>query len=419
MRDSEAPGGRVAVAAAEPAAGAPPRRLPRPLVALLAVACGASVANLYYIQPLLNEVAQAFGVSDALAGLLVTCAQVGYLLGLALLVPLGDVLERRGLISAVLVLTALACAACAAAPAFGVLAAALVAVGVTSVVAQIVVPLSASLAGPEERGQVVGTVMSGLLIGILIARTASGLVAELGGWRLVFVLAAAAMLALSLVLRRALPHAPPPTALRYHEVLRSVLELVRGEPVLRQRMVLGALQMCGFSILWTTITFLLGHAPYDYSEGVIGLFGLAGVAGASIAPLAGRAADRGHGRLALTLFLGCVLISWALMRIGGSSLAALIVGIVLFDLGLQGAQISNQTAIYRLRPEARSRLTTAYMVSVFIGGTVGSVLGATIYSTGGWDTTCALGAGVAACGLLVWAATQRVGRGAHACLPGA
>jgi len=409
----------VTVAAVEPPVSRAPRRLPRSLVALLALASGATVANLYYIQPLLNEIARAFGVSDGLAGLLVTCAQVGYLLGLALLVPLGDVLERRGLISAVLVLTALACAACAAAPTFGVLAGALVAVGVTSVVAQIVVPLSASLAGPQERGQVVGTVMSGLLIGILIARTASGLVAELGGWRLVFVLAAGAMLALSLLLRRALPHAPPAAALRYHSALRSVLELVRDEPVLRQRMALGALQMCGFSILWTTITFLLGHAPYDYSEGVIGLFGLAGVAGAMVAPLAGRAADRGHGRLALTLFLGCVLISWGLLRLGGTSLAALIAGIVLFDLGLQGAQISNQSTIYRLRPEARSRLTTAYMVSVFVGGTVGSVLGATIYASAGWGTTCALGAGVAACGLLVWGATQRAGRGARAYLPGA
>lgn len=409
----------MTVAAVEPPVSRAPRRLPRSLVALLALASGATVANLYYIQPLLNEIARAFGVSDGLAGLLVTCAQVGYLLGLALLVPLGDVLERRGLISAVLVLTALACAACAAAPTFGVLAGALVAVGVTSVVAQIVVPLSASLAGPQERGQVVGTVMSGLLIGILIARTASGLVAELGGWRLVFVLAAGAMLALSLLLRRALPHAPPAAALRYHSALRSVLELVRDEPVLRQRMALGALQMCGFSILWTTITFLLGHAPYDYSEGVIGLFGLAGVAGAMVAPLAGRAADRGHGRLALTLFLGCVLISWGLLRLGGTSLAALIAGIVLFDLGLQGAQISNQSTIYRLRPEARSRLTTAYMVSVFVGGTVGSVLGATIYASAGWGTTCALGAGVAACGLLVWGATQRAGRGARAYLPGA
>ncbi|MCW2955030.1 MAG: transporter [Conexibacter sp.] len=387
-----------------------PHRLPRPLVALLAIATGASVANIYYVQPLLNEISRAFGVSDTAAGLLVSCAQIGYVAGIALLVPLGDVLERRGLISTVLVGTALACAACAAAPTFGVLAGALVAIGVLSVVAQIVVPLSASLAGPEERGQVVGTVMSGLLIGILIARTVSGLIAELGGWRLVFALAAGMMLLLSLVLRRALPHASPPDPMPYRSVLRSVFGLIRDEPVLRQRMTLGALHMMGFSILWTAVAFLLGHAPYHYGEGVIGLFGLVGVVGAGAAQIAGRGADRGHGRLMVTLFLTCLLVSWGLLALGGTSLVALIAGIALLDLGVQGAQISNQTAIYALRPEARSRLTTAYMVSVFLGGTLGSVLGSAIYGAAGWGVTCAVGAGVALTGLLLWGATQRVGR---------
>jgi predicted MFS family arabinose efflux permease len=252
--------------------------------------------------------------------------------------------------------------------------------------------------------------MSGLLIGILIARTVSGLIAELGGWRLVFALAAGMMLLLSLVLRRALPHASPPDPMPYRSVLRSVFGLIRDEPVLRQRMTLGALHMMGFSILWTAVAFLLGHAPYDYGEGVIGLFGLVGVAGAGAAQIAGRAADRGHGRLMVTLFLTCLLVSWGLLALGGTSLVALIAGIALLDLGVQGAQISNQTAIYALRPEARSRLTTAYMVSVFLGGTLGSVLGSAIYGAAGWGVTCAVGAGVALTGLLLWGATQRVGR---------
>lgn len=387
-----------------------PARLPRSLVTLLAVATGAAVANIYYVQPLLNAISSAFHVSDTAAGLLVACAQIGYVAGLSLLVPLGDVLERRTLISTVLLGTALACAACAAAPSFGVLAGALVALGGLSVVAQILVPLSASLAGPEERGRVVGSVMSGLLIGILIARTVSGLIAELGGWRLVFAIAAGAMLLLSLVLRRELPHAPPTDPMPYRSVLHSIFGLIRDEPVLRQRMALGALHMTGFSILWTAIAFLLGHAPYDYGEGVIGLFGLVGAAGATAAPFAGRAADRGHGRLMVTVFLSCVLLSWGLLRLGGTSLPALIAGVLLLDLGVQGAQISNQTAIYALRPEARSRLTTAYMVSVFIGGTIGSVLGSAIYGAAGWGVTCAVGAGVAATSLTVWALTQRVGR---------
>jgi predicted MFS family arabinose efflux permease len=384
-------------------------RLSRPLVALLALTSGVAVANLYYIQPLLNVVAHAFGVSHGQAGLLVTCSQVGYVVGLVLLVPAGDLLERRRLIVVVLIGAAIAAGACAAAPTFVDLAAGLVALGALSVVAQIVVPLSSSLAGPQERGQVVGTVMSGLLVGILAARTFSGLLAAVGGWRLVFAVAAVGMLALALVLRKALPTAPPAEPVPYRRALRSVVDLIREEPVLRQRMALGALGFAGFSVLWTSIAFLLGGAPYHYGEAVIGLFGLAGVAGALGAPLAGRWADRGHGALVLTAYLAAVAVSWGLLALGGSSVVALIAGIVLLDLGIQGAHVSNQSAIYALRPEARSRLTTAYMVSVFLGGVIGSLLAAAIYSAAGWQATCALGAGLALTALAVRAATASVG----------
>lgn len=220
-----------------------PAGVSRGLVALLALTCGAAVANLYYVQPLLNLFTHALGVSQSAAGLLVTCSQLGYVLGLGLVVPLGDLLERRRLITGVLVGAAVAGAACAAAPSFSVLAAALVALGGLSVVAQIVVPLAATLASPQRRGQVVGTVMSGLLIGILLSRTLSGLIAALGGWRLVFALAAAAMLVLSLALRRGLPIVAASPRLRYPQLLRSVFSLITHEPVLRQRMALGALAM--------------------------------------------------------------------------------------------------------------------------------------------------------------------------------
>jgi predicted MFS family arabinose efflux permease len=383
-----------------------PYALPHKVVALLAVTCGLAVANLYYVQPLLNEVGAAFGVGETVTGLLVTASQVGYVLGLALLVPVGDLVERRRLIATLLLAAALAAAACAAAPVFGVLAAALVALGLLSTVAQIVVPLASSLAGPEERGQVVGTVMSGLLIGILAARTLSGLVAELGGWRLVFGVGAVAMVVLALLLARALPVAPPPEPTTYPRVLRSVLTLIRTEPVLRQRMALGAFGFACFSILWTAIAFLLG-GHYGYGEGVIGLFGLAGIAGAAVAPLSGRLADRGHGRTAVTLFLVLLLASWALLDLGGTSIVALVAGIVVLDLGVQGAHINHQATIYALRPEARSRVTTAYMVSMFCGGVAGSVLAATVYGASGWDATCLLGAGMAGAALLVWGLTQR------------
>ena len=391
----------------------PTQRLSKTVVALLAVTCGAAVANLYYVQPLLNQVAGDFGVSQTASGLLVTASQVGYVLGLAFVVPIGDLVERRRLIVTLLLLAALAAAACAAAPAFSVLAAALAALGLLSVVAQVVVPLASALAGPEERGQVVGTVMSGLLVGILSARTLSGLVAAAGGWRLIFGLAAGGMVVLALVLHRALPLAPPPDRIPYPKLLQSVLALVRDEPVLRQRMVLGSLGFACFSVLWTAIAFLLGR-HYGYGEGVIGLFGLAGVAGALIAPVSGRLADRGEGRLAVTVFLVLLLLSWGLLGLGGTSIAALIAGIVVLDLGVQGAHINHQATIYALRPEARSRVTTAYMCSMFLGGVAGSLLAATVYGSAGWSATCALGAGFAALALTVWAVTQRVGRTAVA-----
>lgn len=383
------------------------RPVSRALVLLLAVAVGSTVANMYYVQPLLNVVGEDFGVSQTAAGLLVMCSQVGYVLGLALLVPLGDLRDRTRLVSMLLVAACAALAICAAAPTFAVLAGGLIVVGALSCVAQILVPFAATLAAPQERGKVVGSVMSGLLIGILGARIVSGVVAELGGWRLIFALAAGLMLILALVLRRVLPRMPPDEPIAYTTALRSVLALIGDQPVLRQRMALAVFQMAGFSVLWTSVAFLLGGAPYHYGEAVIGLFGLAGVAGALAAPVAGRLADRGHGRIALTGFLLATLVSWGLLDAGGSSLVALIAGIALLDLGIQGAQISNQTRIYELAPEARSRLTTAYMVSLFLGGVVGSLLSAAVYGAAGWDATCVLGAAMAVLGLVIWATTER------------
>jgi predicted MFS family arabinose efflux permease len=382
-----------------------PQGISRRLVLLLAVACGASVANLYYAQPLLHTLGHAFHVSNGTAGLLVTVTQVGYVIGLALLVPVGDLRERRTLISGILLLTALALAVAAAAPSIAVFAAALAAVGLTSVVAQVIVPMSSSLAAEHEVGRVVGTVMSGLLTGILIARTISGLIAAAFGWRTVFALAAVGMVALAGTLRRALPRIPPTAQLSYGGVLRSVLVLVRDEPVLRQRMMLGALCFGCFSVLWTSLAFLLSGAPYHYGNAVIGLFGLAGVVGAVAASATGRLADRGRGGQASIVAIVILLASWPVLAAGRSSVIALIIGIAVLDLGAQALHISNQSAIYALRPEARSRLTTAYMVSYFLGGAVLSALTSTLYASGGWSGVCLLGAATAGLALVVWVLT--------------
>jgi predicted MFS family arabinose efflux permease len=323
------------------------------LVLLLAVACGATVANLYYAQPLLDTIARELDVSSGAAGLLVTATQAGYVTGLILLVPLGDLLERRRLVSRLLVLDALALAAATFAPSLGLLAAALAVVGVSSVAAQILVPFASSLAPEAERGRVVGRVMSGLLLGILLARTVAGVVAELGGWRLIYGLAAGAMLALALVLRRALPVvAAPQGELAYRELLRSVGTLIREEPTLRLRMAFGFASMVSFSGFWTSIAFLLSGPAYGYSEAVIGLFSLAGVAGAGMAALAGRLADAGQQLAGTRAAATATLAAWGLLALGEHSLAPLVAGIVLLDLGVQATQILNQSVILRLRPEA-------------------------------------------------------------------
>ncbi|MEJ2860091.1 MFS transporter [Actinomycetospora flava] len=369
---------------------------------LLAVLCGAAVANIYYAQPLLHTIGAAFGVGDGTAGLLVTASQVGYAAALALLVPLGDLLERRRLVTVLLAACAVVLALAAAAPGFGLLAAAIALVGVTSAVAQIAVPLAASLAGNHERGQVVGTVMSGLLIGILGARTVAGFVAEFGGWRWVFGAAAGLMVLLAVVVRLGLPVVPPTETATYPRLLRTVLGLVRREPELRRRMALGAVGMGCFTILWTSIDFLLSGPPYGFGPAVVGLFGLAGLAGALMAPLAGKLADRGHQRLVVTLGLVALAASWSLLGLGGVSVVALIVGVVVLDLAQQALQISHQSVIYALAPEARSRITTAYMVSAFLGGTLASAAVAVIYPAGGWLGVCLLGGVVALVGLGVW-----------------
>jgi predicted MFS family arabinose efflux permease len=379
----------------------------RSTVLLLATTCGAAAASLYYAQPLLHTIAHAFSVSDSLAGLLVTVTQAGYVIGLALLVPIGDLLERRRLIVAMLVVTAVALGLAAAAPTFVLFAATLAVVGITAVVAQIVVPMSSSLAGDHERGSVVGTVMSGLLIGILLARTISGIVAQLLGWRAVFVLAACAMVLLAAVLRRALPKVPATERLPYPALLRSVLVLVGKEPLLRQRMLLGATAFGCFSVLWTSLAFLLSGPPYHYGNAAIGLFGLAGLAGAAAAPVAGKLADRGRGRLAMSAAILVLLASWGLLAFGKSSVVALVVGIAALDLGVQAMHISNQSAIYTLHGQARSRLTTAYMVAYFLGGVVLSALTSTLYSSAGWTAVCLLGAGTAAVGLIAWLVSER------------
>jgi predicted MFS family arabinose efflux permease len=378
-----------------------------PLTLLFAAATGLVVANLYYAQPLLHLIAEQLGVSSAAAGLIVTISQLGYAAGLLLVVPAGDLVQRRPLIAGLLVVCAAALVGVAVAPGLAALLLAVAVVGFTSVAAQVLLPLAADLAHDDQRGTVVGTIMSGLLLGILLARTVSGLVAGALGWRALFAIAAGLTLALAVVLWRALPARTRTVDSDYPAILRSVLTLLRRHRTLRVRSAYGVLIFAAFSIFWTTVAFLLAGEPYGYSTTTIGLFGLIGAAGALSASGAGRLADRGHLRVPTGLFAVALTASFAALWWGASSLAGLVIGILVLDISVQGIHVLNFSAIYALDPEARSRLNSAYLTIYFAGGAAGSLAAAWAFDRVGWSGVCALGAATGVGALALWLTVDR------------
>ena len=372
------------------------------LIVLMSIATGLAVASNYYAQPLLDTIARAFAISPGQAGFIVTTAQLGYAAGLLLLVPLGDMFERRRLIVVMTLLAAGGMLIIAGSRSLPVMILGTALTGLFSVVAQILVPLAATLAAPAQRGRVVGTIMSGLLLGILLARTAAGVLADFGGWRTVYWVASVLMALMAAALWRGLPEAKQETHLNYPQILGSVFALFAGDRVLRTRALLGCLTFANFSIVWTSMAFLLAGAPWHFSESAIGLFGLAGAAGALGARPAGSHADRGRAHLTTTGGLLLLLLSWLAIWWGQTSLVALLAGILVLDLTVQGVHITNQTVIYRTHPDARNRLTSGYMTSYFIGGAAGSLLSAWAWQHAGWTGVCLSGAAVAVLNLLVW-----------------
>ncbi|HAV1940406.1 MFS transporter [Enterobacter hormaechei] len=372
------------------------------LILLMSVATGLAVASNYYAQPLLDTIARAFDLSASSAGFIVTAAQLGYAAGLLFLVPLGDMFERRMLIVSMTLLAAGGMLITASSQSLTMMIIGTALTGLFSVVAQILVPLAATLASPEKRGKVVGTIMSGLLLGILLARTVAGLLASLGGWRTVYWVASVLMVIMALALWLGLPRVKQENHLNYPQLLASVFSLFTRDKLLRTRAILGCLTFANFSILWTSMAFLLAAPPFNYSEGVIGLFGLAGAAGALGARPAGGLADKGKSHMTTSAGLVLLLLSWAAIWYGHVSVLALIVGILVLDLTVQGVHITNQTVIYRVKPDARNRLTAGYMTSYFIGGAAGSLISASAWQHAGWTGVCAIGAIVAAINLLVW-----------------
>ncbi|WP_158166603.1 MFS transporter [Mycolicibacterium smegmatis] len=381
--------------------------MPTRLTVLFAIAGGVAVGNLYYSQPLLHLIGTDLHVDTAHAGLLVTGTQIGYALGILLLVPLGDSRDRRTLIPALMALSAAALIASALAPTLISLAAASVMLGLTTVSGQLLTPLAGDLAEDRDRGRVVGIVVSGLITGILVSRIASGVIASAWGWRSVFVIAAVFTAALAVVLYVQIPPLNPKTTLRYPTLLKSVVTLLVSEPKLRVTAVLGATGFAAFTMFWTALTFLLSSEPYGFSAWQIGLFGIAGLVGALTAQGAGRLHDRGHNVAATGWCWVFAAVAWAATAFERDVLVVMICATIVFDIAIQGLNILNQSRVFAISADARSRINTAYVTSNFVGGALGSLAAAVLWNAGGWTAIALTGAALCAGGFAVWLATRR------------
>jgi predicted MFS family arabinose efflux permease len=358
-------------------------------VGIMAAAGGIAVANLYYNQPMLPDIGRSFGVAANVIALLPMSTQIGYALGLFLFVPLGDVVDRRQLVSALVLGIIVSLLAVALAPSLVWLDIASLTLGMMSAVAQVLVALAAQLSAPQHRGRVVGTLQAGILAGILLARTVSGTVSAQLGWRPMFWLAATMNLGVLVVLRRALRQTPPPSPQPYPRVLRSLKDLWQSYPQLRTSSLIGALLFAAFSVFWSALAFRLG--AFGYGLQVAGLFGLLGAAGATSAPLAGYLTDRRGAGFTVAVGTVATATAFVVFMLAGSSLAMIALGVVLLDVGIQAAMNGNQSTVLSLAPQATSRTNTIYMVILFVGGALGSYTGGLAWHHFGWPGVTALG----------------------------
>ncbi|KAA1180994.1 MFS transporter [Paenibacillus sp. B2(2019)] len=376
--------------------------LTKQFILILAIASGLSVANMYYNQPLLADIGRTFHASSNAVGYVSMLTQIGYALGMLFFVPLGDIRERRTLISGLLIAVSLSLVGFATAQNLIWMYIASFAIGITTVVPQVIIPLSAELALSEERGKVIGTVMSGLFFGILLARTISGIIGDMFGWRAMYWIAAAIMLLLSLILYQLIPKTKPENNSSYSDLLKSMGNLIRRYSTLREASLIGACMFGGFSVFWTSLAFFLEGEPYHYSSSITGLFGLIGVAGAAGAPFIGRLADRIAPKKIVGILLLLTLIAYGFFGLAGFTIWSLIAGVIILDLGVQGSQVSNQTRIYALEPAARSRINTVFMVSTFTGGAIGSTLGSFAWQHWGWNGVCLMGGMLIVAAICIW-----------------
>lgn len=369
----------------------PPQAIAPSLVWIMAVTCGVVVANIYYNQPLLQSIASSLSLSEKAVGWIATITQVGYTLGLLFMVPLGDKFERKRLILLMLTGATVFLLIAGFTLSYPILLIASLFIGIFSSVPQLLLPMAAHLAPDESRGKVVGKVMSGLLIGILLSRTVSGYVGAHFGWQTMFLAGGGLMLVIMALLYTRLPDSQPTYTGTYGSLMKSLWTLVRTLPPLRQAAATSLFQFGAFSAFWTTLVFFLEGPDYQFKSDIVGLFGLIGAVGALAAPLAGRSADKRGPRPTILAGMAVGIVAFALMGILSKSLLVVILGVILLDMGQQLTHISNQTKVFALKPEARSRLNTVYMSSAFAGGSLGSFLGMMAWTSGQWPAVCVLG----------------------------
>lgn len=377
------------------------------LIILLATACGIIVANLYYAQPLIGLISNVIGLSNSSAGLIVTLTQIGYVVGLLFLVPLGDIVENKKLIIILLLLSAVALTATVFVKSAIMLLVASFFIGLGSVAAQVLVPFVSYLSSENARGRVVGNVMSGLLLGIMLARPISSLVADIWGWNAIFALSATVIIVLAFVLSKVLPTRKPKAKTNYIALLNSMWQLLRTTPILRRRAIYHACVFGTFSLFWTTVPLLLSSPAFHFSQTAIALYALVGITGAIAAPIGGRLADLGWTRPATGVALTVVIISLILpLFIQSSSpfgIAVLVIAAILLDMGVSANLVLSQRLIFSLSPEIRSRLNGVFMAIFFLGGAVGSFIGGWAYALGGWNLTLWIGIAFPTIALLYFA----------------
>nr|WP_254924878.1 MFS transporter [Pseudomonas fragi] len=379
------------------------------MVGLLACASGLSVANVYYAQPLLDQMAGDFAISTAAVGGVITATQVGSVLALLLIVPLGDQLNRRHLMLVQIgaLIAALFCLGMTHSAAIMLLA--MLAVGLLgTAMTQGLIAFAAAAARPRERGRVVGTVQGGVVIGLLLSRLAAGVICDLAGWRWVYLGSALVMALLALILCKVLPAQRPSTApMAYPQLVWSMFRLLKEDPVLQIRGMLALFVFAVLGIFWSALVFLLSQTPHEFSHTTIGFFGLVGVAGALAASRAGIQADKGLGQLTTGLALGLLIVAWVALWLTPWSLLWLVLGIVILDLGAQAVHVTNQSMIFSARSDSHSRAVGCYMLFYAIGSGLGALASTAVHAAYGWTGVCVLGAGVSVVALGFWAVTLR------------